>query len=64
MMDWDLWPGRVAYESPAGQVQRLNRAFRAMGAAIRSFGVSVEQASEGMQRMSDALAKRHIAAKR
>jgi hypothetical protein len=43
--DWDLWPGRIAYESDAGRIERLNRSFLALAEAFRRIAITAERAT-------------------
>jgi hypothetical protein len=55
LRDWDLWPYIVAGESDAGHIRRMARSMARMAAAVRAFGISVEQATSRLA----ALTARH-----
>ena len=55
ILDWDLWPGKIAYESPFGQLLRVCRAMTPLTHALQALGRALDDARISMDKMGKLL---------
>lgn len=55
ILDWDLWPGKIAYESPFGQLLRICHNMTSLSHAMQAFGRVLDDARTKMDKLDKLL---------
>ncbi len=58
ILDWDLWPGKIAYESPFGQLLRICHNMTSLSHAMQALGRALDGARISMDKF-DRLLQQH-----